>query len=203
MMFKLNGFIDYLDKSALDLEMGRHDENVFELDLNLWALVHMLAQDYPHELKSSFNFNDDVIATLRSASRSSVSSLASGHLLSFVLLQSEEEVTQIINNLRLSSHPYVYLQQSIQYHDFAFAYWQILNRLSQKDVDYASIVFGISTGIVEKIQPLTDLKLRLLAAQLPPAFNLRFCQKIIIDRLQPSDTAAVNYFKSIQLSLKK
>lgn len=202
-MINLNGFIDYLDNSALDLELGRHDDNVFELDLNLWALVHMLAQEHPDELKLSFNFSDDVIAILRSASRSSVNSLASAHLLSFVLLHSEDEVEESINSLTVGSHPYIYLQKSIRYDDFSFAYWQILNRLSIKNVDYASVVFGVSTGIVEKIKPLTDLKLRLLAAQLPPTFHLRFCQNLIENRINRSSLAAVSYFKSVQLSLKK
>ena len=95
------------------------------------------------------------------------------------------------------------MQKSIRYDDFSFAYWQILNRLSLKNVDYASVVFGVSTTIVEKIKSLTDLKLRLLAAHLPPAFHLRFCQNLIVERLNRSDLSAISYFKSVQLSLKK
>lgn len=201
-MKKLEDLIGSLDKSALELCNGKYDDNIFELDFNLWGLVHILAEENPDGLKAAFEFSDKTIETIKSATRLSVSSLASAHLLSFVLIDDKEKIEHAIDNLELDNNQYIYLFNTVHYDDISFAYWLLTNRLASKDVSYASVVFDIPKYLLEKIKHLTDLKLRNLASQFPPTFRLRYCQNLISDRLNGHENRAISYLKSIQLSLK-
>lgn len=201
-MKKLEDLIGSLDRSALELCHGKYDDNVFELDFNLWGLIHILSQENPKSLKNVFNFTDKTIETISSATRSSIGSLASAHLLSFTLADANEELEQAIDSLNLDNDQYIYLFNTVEYDEFSFAYWLLANRLAAKDVSYASVIFDISEHILKKIKQLTDLKLRTLASQFPPVFQLRYCQSLIFDRLNNHENKAISYMKSIQLSLK-
>lgn len=202
MTVKLENLIDKLDESAENLSKGHYDENVFELEFNLWGLVHLLAKESPAELKESFKFSDEVVSALGLASRTSIGKLANPHLLSFALKSKESSVREAIDELKIENYHYVYLSNSVDYDEFSYAYWQILNRLSIKDLDYAAVVFGVSTSLADEIRSLTDIKLRLLAAKHPPVFQLRFCQSVILERLNDTGSEAISFFKGIQLALK-
>lgn len=201
-MDKLEDLIGSLDRSAIEICNGLGDDNIFELDFNLWGLIHILSQNNPEQLKKAFKFSDKTIEDIRTATRSSVGSLASPHLLSFTLSDSNEDLEQAIDNLKIDNNQYVYLFSTLQCDEFSFAYWSLVSRLAAKDVGYASVVFDIPNYILNKIKPLTDLKLRNLAAQFPPAFQLRYCQSLISERLNNHEDRAVSYLKSVQLSLK-
>src|SRR3546814_12616708 len=84
------------DHSTLSALNNSPNRNVKEFDENLWALVHATCKTEPELVRQIFNLSDDSISCLAKTDFSSVSTLASGTMLSFRLNIPEKELLRDI-----------------------------------------------------------------------------------------------------------
>lgn len=200
MMETLNALAKW-DESALTLSAGKANRNVYEFNLNLWGLLHQLAQ---HSegctiLNQVFGLNDDTIATLQEHPFEKLRLLAGHVLLSFVLATNESEV---LTALEQEYDPAIYLSLPLMNVDeFESGYLLLLNREATLDPMEASVIFGVSLELAQAVAQASDTQLRGLRTARPLQFKLRYNQSKIKQSLC-AESAGMTYLQRIQQSLK-
>ncbi len=164
-----------LDMRALQISEQRPDQNIYEFDLTLWALMASLARSFPEKVRAQFSLPEAAINALSTATEANLSRLASGVLISFQLKTNSQI---ILDKLQEKYVPIISLSQ-VQGAEFDTAYWLLLKQIAQRDHYIAAAAFGLCSGLTHAISKATDNQLRHLASITSTVFTLRFSPKIL------------------------
>lgn len=178
--------IDTYDEIALSLDSEEPDQNIYEFDLTLWNLLRLLSQRSPDEACHHFSINAETVTRLAKATDWQLSALASGILISFKLETPEREIIS-----RLTGHyDAVVCLHGVE--DFDAAYWLLLARVANKDIEIARQSFGVSRELASHVVKATNSQLRTMASNIVIHFSLRF-QTSVLDDVLSRDSQDITY----------
>lgn len=185
-----------LDSVALNIHSTASDPNIKHFDHQLWRLLWKVGQQHATIASNTFNISTSMINYLCSRSEDDMKLLASGALLSFTTLATQEQVETA---LEAKIDPGVFLEDGGQ-HEADAAYWSLMARSAAIDAMKATQCFGVDYIIVEMVSLSTDAHLRHLAKTVQEGFTLRFDEELIPEIIE-TDTLSMAHIKRLVQSL--
>ena len=159
------------------LSESQADRNVYEFDLSLWTLLKRLAQIHPREVSEQFSLPMETVEALADATKHQLKNLSSGVILSFKISTPEKTYISHLDQLDQSFDQICLTPFSDS--GFGAAYWLLMGKVSQKDINIAAQTFGVSVNLAKIVSQASDNQLRNLACSQDMSFSIRFSPDLV------------------------
>ncbi|NOI05870.1 MULTISPECIES: hypothetical protein [Vibrio] len=164
------------------LSESQADRNVYEFDLSLWTLLKHLAEIHPREVSEQFSLPLETVESLADATKHQLELLSSGVILSFKLSSPEKTY---ISHLEQSFDQICLTPSSDS--GFGAAYWLLMGKVSQQDINIAAQTFGVSVNLTKIVSQASDNQLRNLACSQDMPFSIRFSPELVREILDSDE----------------